>query len=379
MSVFTIDTARKASMPYKFGARGLWHPDRMSALRGMIAAGTLTDRMAVKWANIMSRPASYTIAGPPDEWYVPGFYVDPDAAEILHAKVRADGTAAVDYALRYAILGNEADAEQAAAILTAYSTITDYVDADDSPLSWHRRWLLFVQAARMLEGSAAYTSTIEDDFKAATLLGLNSLSRIYRRHNNWGTVGIASEIALSSFFGDREWFDRMIRTWYLHFDSSIKSGIELGGEIRNNIPIHEIFREGNTQGNGSHGLVYTNMTLAALAMGAEYARLNGEWLFDHESRDGSSLRGLYEQTAFWCRYPTPENLWFNTSNQHPESSYYNTGYGITYGFPWFYILGALWPTEDVHYLQAEYPLTQSQDVYTLRHADLLYGAQPLVD
>lgn len=376
----TAEHNRTKSIRSKFGVRGMFHPGRIDSLRTLILSPTMPTRMRSKWNEMLSRPATYTLVGPPASWNFPLFYVDPAGNNAISAQVIPDTRACVDYAFRYAVLGDENAAAQAAAILNAYSGIATFVDAGDSALAWHRRWPLLIQAARLLEGSAAYTPTVEAAFKATTVRAQDALEPIaYTRTNNWASVGLVSEMAVSTLVNDRASFDAAVRQWRAHFNEAIRSGITLQGQIRNNIPIHEIYRTGGSNNStGATGLHYSSMTLAGLAVSAEWARLNGEWLFDHVSPDGSSLRGLFDQVAYWYRFGSPEVLWFNTSNLvDPSDPYYNTGYQIDYLYPWVDILGALWPNENANWLMQNRALTPSQDVYSMRGTELLYRGRPL--
>jgi hypothetical protein len=191
------------------------------------------------------------------------------------------------------------------------------------------------------------------------------------------------EMVGSMFLEDRPRMIRACTRWRQLFDLSIKSGIELQGQIRNNIAINEIYREGASQGNGAFGLLYSNFHLAGMAVAAEYARINGEWLFDHTSPDGSTLRGWYEQQLVWTRTPTFAVLWFNTSDepQYEGTKYYRSGAYTNRIVAYVDILGALWPSDVANSLmeattsKASYDLTQ--DHYGFRGVELAYRHRPL--
>lgn len=386
---YTAEYARTLSMPYKFGSGVIVHPARVQWLRDAVANDTLTPRMKTKWNTVMSRPASHTLSGPIDPWSIPENYSDDsEANHTILAQIRADTQPAVDYAWRYLVFGDETDAQQVVKILNAYSTIQTFDTNPGSTLNWYDGWALLIQAALMISKSSAYTSTVSANFKAATLRALNTLEPIaYTRTNNWAAWGLVTEILSASLFKDRDRFDRAVVRWRQLFDNSVKSGIMLQGEIRNNIPIAEIYRMGPSQGNGAYGLLYSNFHLAGMTIAAEYARLNGEWLFDHVSPDGSSLKGYYEQCVYWTRNPTFDVLWFNTSDEEdPSHHYYRTGAYTNRILAYVDILGALWPNEDADSLmegtrvvsgvtQPSYDITQ--DYYGFRGAELAYRHRPL--
>lgn len=373
--------SRKLSMPAKFAVGRAWPRTRILSMRAMVDdLPNQSLRIRNKWNNILARPDNYELAGPPAVWDFPAYYRDPAGNEAMSLMVRTDATAAVDYALRYAVMGDTVAASQAVKILNAYGTISSFVDKGDSAFAWHRRWPLFMQAGVLLEGSSLYSGPTKTALKATTRLGDKEFKKIaYEHTNNFAAVGIAYEIFVSGFLDDRTRFDKALIRWREHFEDSVRSGIVMKGEVRYNIPIYEVYRQGAIQGNGKDGLVYANTALAGLAMGAEYARLYGEWLFDYRSADGSTLKGLYENVAFWSRFAgTPGVLWFNTSNQEdPSSPDFNQGYRITNLKPWVDILGALWPNDDVAFLMDAYPYTSTEDIYTLRNAELIYRGRPL--
>lgn len=375
--LLTAEAARTKSDPSLFGSRR-FHSERIASLRRLIQTNGLTPRMQSRWSVVAARPAMYSIRGPVDPWKFDGHYDDIAGSNAKHALVRDDLRAAVDYALRYALFGNIADATVAASIMDAYSAIGSFVDSQDGPLAWTRYWPLLVQTA-MLIGDMPNFGPVRDRFIDTTKRAYNAFEKTaYTREQNWAAVACCNEIAISGYIGDRLWFMRALHQWRAQFNAQIRSGVVLQGQARNNIAVHEIYREGGSYGNGSHGLGYSSMALNGFAMGAEWARLNGEWLFDHVSPDGSSLKGFYEQVAFWIHYPTPANLWFNTSNQDPGSDYYNQGYGHTDRDPWADILYALWPNSDAAFiLERDVPAKDDLHWEYMRMTEILYRDRPL--
>jgi len=384
VTFLTAEQARVLSQPAKFGGP-LIHPARVQWLRDALAAGTLTPRMQTKWNTVVSRPAVHTISRPAAVWNIPENYGSDgvDNATLL-AQFRADSEPAVDYAWRYLVNGNEADAQQVVKILKEYSKTPGFATNAGSQLNWFDGWPLLIQAALMIRGSAAYTTTVRNEFQAVIRLAFDTLEPIaYTRPNNWAAWGLAMEMVGAMFLEDRPRMIRACTRWRQLFDLSIKSGIELQGQIRNNVAIHEIYREGAGQGNGAYGLLYSNFHLAGLAVAAEYARINGEWLFDHVSPDGSTLRGWFEQQVAWTRTPTFEVLWFNTSDepQYVGTEYYRSGAYTNRILAYVDILGALWPSEAASSLmeattsKPSYNITQ--DYYGFRGAELAYRHRPL--
>lgn len=383
MTFLLAEQGRVLSQPANFGGP-IVHPARVAWLRNAIAAGTLTTRMRAKWNTVLARPAVHTIQRPAQVWSFPENYAGTGDPTELLAAFRADLMPCVDYAWRYMLYGSEADAQQVVRILTEYAKTPSFETNPGSTLRWFEGWPLFVQAALMIRGSAALTQAVIDEFKAILTLAFATFEDIsYTRPNNWAAHGLAMEMVTAMFFGDRPRMLRACTRWRQLFDLSIVSGIELQGAVRNNIAIHEIYRMGATQGNGAYGLLYSNSHLSGMAVAAEYARINGEWLFDHVSPDGSSLRGWFEQQVFWTRNPTFEVLWFNTSDepQYEGTDYYRSGAYTNRIWAYVDILGALWPSDMASSLmegattQGNYNI--AEDWYGFRGAELCYRHRPL--
>ena len=374
VTFFSPDVARTKSMPDKFGGQ-IYRESRLSAIRTQILGGGLGSRGQAYWNAVMARPATYALAGPLSPWEFPRYYINPDESNAKTAIVNADVAAAFDYALRYQVLGNSTDAAQTVKVLNAYGGITSYVDQYDGPLVWVQMWPILMQAAYLVKGSPAYTATVHNNFVTGTLRGSRELEDIaFTRTNNWAAVGIACEIMLAAFINDRPRFDRALTQWRYLFSDQIDNGITLQGAVRYNVPTKEIYREGGIQvGNGSSGLSYSNMTLWGFACGAEWARLNGEWLFDFVAPNGASLKGLYENVALWTAQPTQTNLWFNTSavTNPPGSGY---GYGVSR--PWVDVLGELWPNSNTDVVREKY--NSSSSPRSLLGHELLYRGIPLL-
>lgn len=376
--------AETRSQREKFGKRKMWQDARIKTMLDMFNDPALPPRLRSKFNEVMSRPANYTLVGPPADWNFPPYYVDPEGNAAISNQTTQDLRSVVDYGVRYALFKDENAAAQAAKIIEAYADIPTFTSTGDSALAFYRRWPLLIQAAYLLTGSAAYTVAIDNKLKATTIRAVDILEKISQtRTNNWNAVGATGEILFGAFLNDRTRFDRGIGQWRKNLDDALVSGYTHNGATYDHVPVHEIFREENRQGNGAYGMVYTNMTLSAFAMGAEYARLNGEWLFDHVTPDGSSLKGFYENTVRYARYGSiPGVMWFNTSRYDKTSEFYNNGKGAGYGpltyiTPWVDILGALWPNDDVKYLQDNTAYIPAQDLYTLRNAELFYRNRPL--
>jgi hypothetical protein len=408
---------RKISAPYKFEDGKLFDAPRIAFLGDAIENDTLRHQVGLKWDSVLALPDEWVVEGAVDPWDIPAHYGPGGAAAgIITSAVHADSKACAGYAYRYSVLGDEDDALRAAAILAEYAAVGSFVDGNDSSLKWHDSWSPLVQAAMMIQNSPAHTPTLEANFKSTLTLALNTLEPIaYTRTNNWAAWGLAMEFAAASYLEDRARFDRAIRQWRVVFDSTVVSDflVENGGpadgEYRNNVAHREVYRMGGSQGNGSYGLLYSAFHLDGMTIAAEYARLNGEWLFDHVSPDGSSLQGFWEEIAYMKRNAAPSlsadylNVqWYNTSNtEDPGHEYYYEGYYTNRVGPSFYILQELWPLDTAREIMHGGFMTRDvapgtfppdmdgstsqmhngvpilQDYYGMFGADLAYSDRPL--
>jgi hypothetical protein len=223
------------------------------------------------------------------------------------------------------------------------------------------------------------------------------------------------EMIAGVFLQSRARFDRACYRWRELMDITVVShylvanGGPANGTYKDNVAHQEIYRMGGGYGNGAYGLLYSAFHLDGMAIAAEYARLNGEWLFDHVTPDGSSLEGFWTEVAYMKRYGAPSlsssylNVqWFNTSNtEAPSHDYYYSGYYTNRVGASFYILQELWPRTtaleimhggfmtvpvapgayppdpdgSVSTLHSGVPILQ--DYYGVYAADILYSDTPL--
>lgn len=368
MTFLNAETVRKLSNREKFDSGILYAEPRIDILKEKIASGTLSPKVQEKWNTVLDLPETAKIVGLINPWDIPENYgEDGESNVIITARIHADFQAAVGYAFRYLVTGSEIDAAQAVAFIKAYSTISEFKTNAGSTLNWFNNWPLLIQAAMMVQNSKAYTFPVERAFKETLRLAIETLEPIaHTRANNWGSWGLNMEFAYALFTNDRERFDRGIQRWKDLFNDSVNSGFVVNnggpaqGQIKNNVAVREVYRMGGGYGNGGYGLLYSALHLDALVIAAEWARAGGEWLYDHVSPDGSSLRGFWENIAREKRHGTPAfsgspaylNVqWYNTSNKEsPGSTYYYSGYYTNRVGGSFYVLQELWPLKDAEEL-----------------------------
>ncbi len=368
MSWMTAEVARTKGDLSKFGSVPFFTPGRIATLLDILGpldnngkSFTAPPRVQYEWNEcVIAADENHVPQGPIlPSWSVPDTYGDPEGQAQALALIETDFETAADLAIRWKVLGDAAAAAGCVRILTAWSTqVMPAIRSGSSTgtLVWCNRWPIMIQAAMLVKDYAGYTPTLDTALKNLTLAGIDMLSLAYTNSNNTGLWGVVGEIASASFLGDRVRFDRAIRRWRFLFDISIKD----------NIPVDEVYRQGGVQGDGTTGLWYSNFTVYAFAVAAEWARFNGEWLYDYTGPDGSTFRGLVDQVRFWNRYP--ESFEYNTSGA-PSTT--------TRSLPWDEILHPLWPTADSKWILDKFPSGNSRDSIGVRGAALAYRDRPL--
>lgn len=388
-SVLLTSEYQKYTLNNRFGGGNYLTPSREKE----ISKWVLENPTHKQVEEILSRSQDYEPLGPVDPWIIPDNYgatpeEKEERAEKLY-KFEHDAMVAVDLGLRYRLnlMGeseNKSDLSGAVVrILDAWSHIQEIDNTTGgSVLNWNEIWGVYIQAALLVRDSPEYTSDIDINFKNATKRFLDKLSCAYTHFNNWASWGISTLIASAGLLEDRKMFNSAVYRWRDQFNKSIVSNYEVNnggvaqGQIKHNIPKYEIYRQGSIQGNGSSGLNYSTHDLNGKVSAAEWARINGVWLYDHVSPDGSSLKGLYHNLANWTyngRGPdgieNREVLWFNTSEPP-------TGFTFTARPSWSNILTQLWPDSNADRVAAK---RLGDDTQGQRATALIYNGRPLMD
>lgn len=353
MILRTAAQAREASQPAKFAGPLFLTPGRVRTFREMLASG-LPPRMASRWGAILGRDNTILPSGPLDPWHFPAHYTDPEGAAEAIAVVRADAEPAVDLAIRWSILRDPADAEAVVRLLTPWTTIQNIDTSNNEILNWTNKFTIFIQAALLIRDAPAYTPAFRDAMRAIVRRGADALPGAFALDGNRGGWGVLCEMLTAAYLEDRDRLDRACYRWRTIMDDSLVDSV----------PIHEVYREGASQGDGSTGLHYCNFFMDAMVQAAEVARFNGEWLYDYATPDGSTLRGVWEKVSYWTA--NPAEYPYNTSGV-PSSTNRIRGYHD--------ILHALWPNESSQALIDSYNATQ--DYYGMRAAMIAYRGRAL--
>lgn len=342
MPLLRAADARTLSMRHKFGnSIPLFNEQRVAALADKISKG-LSGRLLQKWNGILAVDNTILPTGPLDPWSFPGHYEDPDGNAAKLAIFRADALPAVDLGVRWKILGDVKDAEAVVRLLTPWTTINTIVNNGNSRLPLCDGWPMFIQAAQLISDSPAYTPSFKNAMENLIARGL-SYTTAYIQTENRAVWGCMYDVSAGAFLGDRKVFDRAIARWRELFEHDVKG----------NIPVGEILREAN-------GLYYCNFLLNAMTQTAEIARVNGEWLYDFKTSDGSTYKGLWETVAGWTANPETYPYW--PSNTIRIQAHVDP-------------LHALWPNSDSQSLIDRF--TTTQDYIGYRQGMLAYRDLPL--
>ena len=348
------EAARRASNPAKFGAPAPLSAPRIAKINSLRSSD---PHVLAAWNEMVGEyPLDRTPAGPINPFQIPNVYTDPTGNSAAIVKVRYDGIAALNFAIRYAISGDNAAAVAACNQIQPWTTITSFVieAGTDTRLSWSYSWPLFLSAAMLVKDSPAYAAAgFDANLRAVTIEGRRTCSTAFTNPSNQGAWGVVLEMSAAVFLGEQARFDRAVQRWREVFNEYIK----------NDLAVEEIYRQGGGQGNGSSGRYYSDFMACALTYGAEWARLNGVWLYDHVSPDGSTLKGFAAKVAGW--------------NADPASYPYNSSGTVsvpTELMGHWVILNELWPDANKAAILASLPVV---DRYGFRYLKVTHAKQPL--
>lgn len=385
LPILPASNAKKLSFRSKFGAtRPFLSDDRIAELLDMKSEddelNNFQYRMNQKWDSMVAASAT-VINGPPDPWSLPSGYADPEDATL--DDVFQDITQMVDLAFRWCILGDASAAEGAADFLDAYSNLTflsAYPDrVDGSRLGWSFSWPCFIQAAMMISDSEHYTAALHSRLETVTenALILSTGTKANMAYHNWSGWGLTHDFAVATFLNDRSRFDTAIQRWCSAVDQQLKplEGVRgtQAGVLIQNVPVHEVFRQENFQGDGSYGLYYSMFALNGLTVAAEWARIGGEYLYDYVSPSGQSFYGFWQTIASWMA--DPGDYPFDTSGDVPSEISRLQGFVDILHSIWPEVLDELDPSTEptTPYLpDVMRTKTTTQDYYGYRGGILCY-------
>lgn len=409
MIAYTAEQALKAENKKRFGSRSQLSSSQIDSIKEMVdnnfngfrsADGTLMARhpLSQKWEKISNRDNAMSPEDVPTTWRIIGGYeggVNSNAID--RYRILRNFRPMGDLALRYQVYRDESDAAAVCRILDAFGDISDTdTNNDGSFLHFTEYWPILIQAAIYVQDSSSYTQALDNKLKNTTMMLYEVLATAYARQNenNWVSWGLSLEFAVAGFVGDRQMHDNAVFKFKQHFRESIKSGWEIQqpyspaqNQTKDNVAIFEVYRNLHLQsepwypnpgqsttggltrnrvtsrGNGGRGLLYSNHALNGLTMAAEWARLNGTYLYDFFTSDGSSMKGFWESVAYMNRWskggPSPggrnpqreEVLWFNVTGSpwDPQEQLGPRSFYWTRCPAYMNLLQTLWPNNDAAY------------------------------
>lgn len=352
------DYSKIPDVPFWNGPRSQSLLDLLGELNPDGTSNVPITRVRVEWNRVVNASPAYEIKGPIIPFHIRSTYNDPDGQAEDLAIIDGDANAAADLAMRWHFLGDEDAAAKATAIISAWSAVDswDVTGGATTALVWSSRIPKLIEAAYMLRSYAPF-GLVEPAFKACIVASIAAeASASVAWSNNVGVWGTVFDIATGKYLEDQAALDAGIAKWRKLFDDSIVD----------NVPIEEVYRQANAQGDGSYGLWYSNFTVYAFVIAAEWARYAGVWLYDYVGKDGSSLKGLTLLVRYWTRYP--RLFPYNTSGI-PSST--------VRSLPHDEITHALWPNADSEWILANYPGGSDRDSHGVRGSVLIYRTRPL--
>lgn len=288
---------------------------------------------------------------PPQEWYVPGYYIDPAGHVKAKNSLADDANGAYGLALMHCLTGEERFARGAVRLLDAWGTGVERMRTeDDSTLSFSYHFPALIFAASLLEDSPLWSDFGRrqfQDFVRDKALSLNTMHHA----NNWGNWGLVLVLATAAYLRDEALLAKGIERW----KEFIAEQIAVDGHLP-----HEVTRN---DGVGEHGIWYSHFTLMPQTLAAAIALVQGVDLYDYIAPNGRSLRLAYERLVPWACDPATFPYFTGAEGKRQVATDY-VGY--------WEILNGRWPNAQAAALLAEKrPLTaiHSAPYLTLTHGE----------
>jgi hypothetical protein len=228
---------------------------------------------------------------PPEEWFVPAFYQDPDGHRAAKDGLMADANAAYRLALAYYLTDDPDYAIKAVDFIAAWSTeVETFRTTEDSRLSFSYHIPSMIAAASLLRGTEVWSDDVDADFDAFldhTVPLLNTMSGL----NNWGNWGMVFVMSAAAYQADEAAFTGAVSRW----QELLADQIDEDGHLH-----REVTRNG---GLGTHGIWYSHFTLQPQLLAAEIAAVNGVDLYGYQASNGRTLEMAVGPVAGWVADP----------------------------------------------------------------------------
>ncbi len=238
--------------------------------------------------------AIYQEADPPEIFYAPPFYEDPEGRMNATRPLALDASAAYAAGLAYALTSEEPYADATVRLIDAWITEVEHFDTrDDSRLVFSLHFTAFIMAADFVQSSTAFTVEFAERFTEFLESQIPRMSALGdgnpNNHSDWAVLMLSASAA---FLQDDQQLDQAEETWKSRLvDQLTPNGILHREVTRNN-------------GTGTHGINYSHVALHAMAMSAEVLRISGRDVFNYRAPDGQSLELAFQTLVPWVEDPS---------------------------------------------------------------------------
>ncbi|MBI5487125.1 MAG: alginate lyase family protein [Deltaproteobacteria bacterium] len=244
------------------------------------------------------------IPEPKEDFDVPFYYADPDAAQAAKEGLRQDASAAYALALGYQLAGTrelrETYAAKAIEILDAWAALNTQVSGADGDLVVIYAGIPLLFAADLVMNGDEWDDARRGAFLTwTTTVFENSAAAIKDRVNNWGDWGTLGVVAARGLVGDTA--------------AVLAEADRIRGRITTTIAADGELPEENKRTN--NGMWYTFFALTSMTTAVQIIlNTTGLDLYGYEAPNGRSIRLALDKEFFYAvhpdqwPYPLPEGL-----------------------------------------------------------------------
>ncbi|MFC5652688.1 alginate lyase family protein [Paenibacillus solisilvae] len=281
------------------------------------------------------------------DFYVPGYYSNPDGHVRASASLQDDVKAAYVSAVAYALTGIASYGNKTIEILNDWAYTNTHLGGDDSTLVMAYAGVGFIQAAELVDDLGSWNPADKSQFKSwVSNVFLDQGANIDKdRTNNWGAWGVYGAISGYRYLDDSV----HVREEINRIKAKIDSQIGLNGAIS------------EETGRGAGGLRYTYFYLSPLTAAAQVAlEAEGVDLFHWTSPRGKTIKKALDYLLYYTQHPSqwpyynkpavptgteawPYNLFEAMSDIYPDPAYaafasarrplMETGHNYAWSFP----------------------------------------------
>ncbi|MCS3844456.1 alginate lyase family protein [Microbacterium sp. AK031] len=352
--------------PGESGERGdvLNSDERIAAVSARVQDGA--EPQASGYQRLMEDVAKGMLRepAPPENYFVPFFYKDPDAHRAARDGLQNDANTAYQLALAYRLTGDASYGQHAAEFLDAWTNTVECVrTSEDSALAFSYHFPAFVYAAELLNGSPVWSS--EGELAFAGFLEETAIpvaGSILHRTNNWGSWALELTTVGASYLND---------------DAGIAAAAERATELLE----HQIDPNGHlpeeitrNNGVGDYGIWYTHFSLQPLFLVAETLAAHDIDLFSYANANGVGLSDAVDAASGWVA--DPESFEFFTGDVADLANvrtvdYLREGGVIAHSMSYFELAQNHFPSDPVAAILVEEGAMTS--IHSIPHLSLTHG------